>query len=173
MIPVLSVALPDYTVDSEPDHRNLGKRVDDELRRHFTGETVLVRGLSSAAHPHLSVDGLIEAIKLHGTDRYDASRAGDRYDNIQNRHIDLFAYRRKIGPRTRLFEHLCWGFYHSAIAIHGKPVRLDLLTVYDASQLSIVTHGYEGRTDTKRDGFAFKDPGAKPAALKAIIRLTA
>jgi hypothetical protein len=44
--------------------------------------------------------------------------------------------------------------------------------VYDASQLSIVPHRYEGRADTKRDGFGFKYPDAKPAALKAIIRLT-
>ncbi|NYH92866.1 hypothetical protein F4554_005504 [Actinopolymorpha rutila] len=39
-----------------------------------------------------------------------------------------------------------------------------------------MTHRYEGRTDTKRDGIAgiaFKDPEAEPAALKAIIRLTA
>jgi hypothetical protein len=172
VVPVLSVALPDYTVDSEPDHRRLGKRVDDVLRRHCTGETVLVRGLSSAAHPQLSLDSLIEVIKLCGTDRYDTTRVGEGYDNIHGRHIDLFAYRRKIGPRTRVFEHLCWGFYHSAIAIHGNPVRLDLLTVYDASQFSIVPHRYEGRADTKRDGFAFKYPDAKPAALKAIIRLT-
>ena len=70
-----------------------------------------------------------------------------------------------------LFKDISWGFYHGAKAIHGKPVRIDLLTIYDASQLKAVVHQYEGRDDIKRDGFVFKNPDSKPAALLGIVHI--
>ena len=171
-IPVFTVHLPGYMVDTEPDHIAIGKVVDDCLKKHFLGQTVVVRGLSSGEHPGKSVDELVEIIQQRGTDRYDPVRVGDRYENIQGKHIDLFAFRRKITPKTQLFKDLSWGFYHGAIAIHGKPVRLDILTVYDAGQLKAILHQYEGRIDRKRDGFVFKNPDDKAAALKGIIKIT-
>lgn len=171
VVPVFTVNLPEYKVDTEPNHKVIGKIVDDCLREHFLGQTVVVRGLSSDEHQK-SVDELIEIIKRSGTDRYDPERVGDRYENIKDKHIDLFAFRRKITKRTQLFKDLSWGFYHGAIAIHGKPVRLDILTIYDASQLKAVVHQYEGRTDTKRDGFVFRNPSDKVGALKAVIKIT-
>lgn len=170
-VPVLTVHLPEYTVDTEPNHKVIGKVVDNCLREHFLGQTVVVRGLSSGEHQE-SVDELIEIIKRSGTDRYDPERAGYRYENIKGKHIDLFAFRRKITERTQLFKDLSWGFYHGAIAIHNKPVRLDILTVYDSSKLKAVVHQYEGRDDIKRDGFVFKNPNNKVGALKAIIKIT-
>lgn len=170
-IPVFTVHLPEYKVDTEPNHKAIGKVVDECLKEHFLGQTVVVRGLSSVEHQK-SVDELIEIIKQSGTDHYDPGRIGDRYDNIKGKHIDLFAFRRKITERAQLFKDLSWGFYHGAIAIHGKPVRLDILTVYDASQLKAVVHQYKGRTDIKRDGFVFRNPSDKASVLRAIIRIT-
>jgi len=64
-----------------------------------------------------------------------------------------------------------YGFYHSAIGVHGHPVRIDILTVYDATQLEEVVHQYEGRDDIKRDGFVFRHPDNKRAAVLGIIKL--
>ncbi len=119
----------------------------------------------------MTVEELINTIQKLGTDRYDPLKVGDRYENIMNKHIDLFAFRRKITSTTELFKDISWGFYHGAKAIHGKPVRIDLVIIYDASQLKAVMHQYEGRTDIKRDGFVFKNPNNKKAALKAIIKI--
>lgn len=168
-VPVFTVHLPEYKVDKEPDHKTIGKVIDDCLKEHFLGQTVVVRGLSSGEHPGKSVDELVEIIKRSGTDRYDPERVGDRYENIQGKHIDLFAYRRTITEQTQLFKDLSWGFYHGAIAIHGKPVRLDILIVYDASKLKAVVHQYEGRDDIKRDGFVFRKTNDKVATLKGIV----
>lgn len=170
--PVFTVHLPEYQVHTEPNHKLVGKVVDDCLKEHFLGQVVVVRGLSSGEHPDKSADELIEIIKRSGTDRYDPKRVGDRYENIEGKHIDLFAFRRKITERTQLFKDLSWGFYHGSVAIHGKPVRLDILTVYEASQLKAVVHQYEGRTDIKRDGFVFRNPENKASALKAIVNIT-
>lgn len=171
-IPVFTVHVPDYRVDIEPDHKAVGKLVDAEIRRHFMERTVVARGIGSQEHPGKTVDDLVRVIEQLGTDRYNPGRTGDRYDNIQGKHIDLFAFRRKVTPRMRLFEHVVWGFYHSAIAVHGKPTRIDILTIYDAAKLKAVLHQYEGRTDKKRDGFTFIEPERKREALLSILKVT-
>lgn len=168
---LMTVKVPQYTVDAEPDHKTIGKLVDEVIKEYFDGNTIIVRGISSAAHPDLSVEGLIQVIKDQGTDRYDPARVGDRYENIKGKQIDLFAFRRKVTPRMELFKDISWGFYHGAKAIHGAPVRIDLLTIYDASQLKAVVHQYEGRDDIKRDGFVFKNPDNKAASLLGIIKI--
>lgn len=168
---VYSVSLPQYTLDKEPDHKAIGKLVDEVIKEKFEGQTIVVRGISSVAHPDKTLDDLVKIIKHTGSDRYDPERAGDRYDNIEGKYIDLFAFRRKVTPRMKLFKDISWGFYHGAKAIHGKPVRIDILTIYDASQLKAVVHQYEGRVDIKRDGFIFKDPSNKQAALLGIIKI--
>jgi hypothetical protein len=135
-------------------------------------QTIVVRGIGSSEHPGKTIDELIEIILTSGTDRYDSAHKGDRYENIQGKHIDLFGFRHKITPRTKLFKDIIYGFYHGAISIHGKPTRIDILIIYDASKLKAVVHQYEGRTDKKRDGFIFKDPMHKTEALRGIIKIT-
>lgn len=164
-----TIDLPDYQVNTEPDHKAIGKIVDDELRKHFMGQTVVVRGISSVDHPGKTVNELVEIIQRDGTDRYDPNRKGDRYENIQGRHIDFFAFRRKVTPRMQLFKAISWGFYHGSIEIHGKPTRIDILTIYDATRLKALLHQYEGRSDKKRDGFVFRDPQHKSQALIGIL----
>lgn len=168
---ILSVSVPQYVVDTEPDHKVIGKIVDEVIKSNFAGQTIIVRGLSSIAHPDKTLDELVKAIQQEGTDRYNPERVGDRYENIKRKHIDLFAFRRKVTPRMELFKDISWGFYHGAKAIHGKPVRIDLLTIYDASQLKAVVHQYEGRDDIKRDGFVFKNPDDKESALLAVMKI--
>jgi hypothetical protein len=167
-VPVFTVRLPEYQVDPEPDHGAIGKVVDDEIRRHFLGRTVVARALLVKDHPGKTVDDLVEIIKQHGTDRYDPDREGNGYENVQNRHIDLFAFRRKVTRRMRLFMGLSWGFYH---AVEGQPGRIDLLILYDATKLKSVLHRYEGRTDSKRDGFVFRHPAHKHEALLGIVKI--
>lgn len=168
-IVVATVHVPRYRVDTEPDHGAIGKVVDAEVRKHFLGRTIVARALLAKDHPGKTVDDLVAIIERHGTDRYDPTRKGNQYDNVQNRHIDLFAFRRKVTPRMRLFMGLSWGFYHGSP--DGRPGRIDLLTIYDATQLKMVTHRYEGRTDVKRDGFAFRDPSRKRDALLGIVKV--
>lgn len=169
---VLDVDLPEYQVDTEPDYRVVGEVVDDELRKYFMGRTVVVRGVGSSEHPGKSVEELVEIIKQLGTDRYDPARAGDRYENTGGKHIDFFAFRRKVTPRMELFKDIAYGFYRSALGIHGRAVRIDILIIYDAAKLKTVLHHYEGRPGAKRDGFVFQDPAHKAHALLGVIKIS-
>lgn len=44
---MLTISIPQYQVDNEPDHKAIGKPVDDLLKEHFMGQKVLIRGLGS------------------------------------------------------------------------------------------------------------------------------
>ena len=169
--PIYTIDLPKYQIESKPSFAGIGKVVDDALREHFLNETIVVRGVASSAH-EISAYELIEIIRETGTDRYDRNREGDRYDNVDNKQIDFFAFRRKVTPKTQLFRDIAWGFYHSAKAVHGRPERIDIVIIYDSSAVKFVLHRYEGREKAKRDGFVFRNPDEKPNAVKAIIHIT-
>jgi len=169
-IPIYTVNLLEYQVDTEPNFAKIGKVVDDEIRKHFAGETIVARGVASSEHD-ISIDELIEIIRKTGTDRYDPNRVGDRYENIDGKQIDFFAFRRKMAPNTQLFRDIAWGFYHSAIGIHGRPERIDIVIIYDSSAVKSVLHRYEGRKQAKRDGFAFRHPDSKRFTVRAIIKI--
>jgi hypothetical protein len=128
----------------------------------------LLRGISSGQHPDKSANDLVRIIEETGTDRYDPERTGNRYENIQNKHIDLFAFAANVTPELELGWEVIYGFYHSAIAVHGAPVRIDILTIYDASQMTEATHRYEGRDDIKKDGFVFNDPAHRPPCWESL-----
>jgi hypothetical protein len=171
-IPVITIDLPQYRVDTEPDHETLGNIVDAEIKRRFMGREILVRGIGPQDHPDKTVDQLVEIIKKRGTDRYDPARKGGWYENVENKHIDLFAFSRRVTTEMSVFSDVTWGFYHSAIEQSGSPCRIEILMIYDATKLETVLHRYEGRTDIKRDGFAFKNPERKSEALLGIIKIT-
>lgn len=173
-IPVYTVHLPDYSFSKgEPDHQAIGKPVDDALREHFMGDTILIRGLGSQEHPGKSVDDLIEIIKETGTDRYNPARIGDRHTNVGDKYFDFCALRRTISERSKIFWQLSWSFYQSPLKERGYSVLVDILIVYEPKQLKSVTYspvGHKGRI--MRDGFVFRDPNNKPAAIKAIFKIT-
>jgi hypothetical protein len=173
-IPVYEVTLPEYNFNNgEPDHKAISKPVDEELRKHFMGKKILIRGLGSHEHDGKSVDELIEIIKTTGTDRYDPKRIGDRYTNVGDKYFDLCALRRTISERSRIFWQLSWSFYASPLKERGYPVRVDILTIYDPKKLRAVTYSPIGQSDrVMRDGFVFKDPSKKADAILGIIKIT-
>lgn len=166
---LLEIDLPQYDIHQEPNADEIGRLVDDIIKKNFFGKSVVVRGIASSEHAGRSIDELINIISSTGTDKYDPNRKGDRYENIDNKHIDLFGVPSTITENSEIFKVIAWGFYHSSIAVHGYPVRIDIVTVYDAEQLDQVFHQYEGRDDIKSDGFAFKDPAHKAQAMLGII----
>lgn len=168
---IIEINIPEYAVDKEPDYRSIGKLLDNILKQHFLEKSVLVRGIASSEHSGKSLEELIEIINLKGTDRYDPNQAGDRYDNMENKHIDLFAFPANVTQSADICHQIIYGFYYSSISVHGRPMRIDVVTIYDANQMTQVIHKYEGRNDTKDDGFVFKYPKDKQSALIGIIKI--
>ncbi len=61
---ILTISVPQYSIETEPDHKSIGKPIDDLLKEHFMGQKVLIRGLGSMEHPGKSLDEVIEIMLL-------------------------------------------------------------------------------------------------------------
>lgn len=173
MIPVYKIRLPEYRVDTQPDFDLIGGKIDIGLKKNFMNKEVVVRVIGSQEHPNKTVEELIEIIKTTGTDRYDPEKKGDRYENIEGKHIDFFAMPFLITESGEYFKFLVEPFYSYPSLIRGAPpIRIDIATIYDPIQLEIVEHQYEGREgEIKKDGYIFKDKDRKPEAIIGIIHI--
>lgn len=166
------VPVPKAYEERKPDFAAIGAKIDRSLIRHFAGRSVAVRALGSQEHKGMTVDALIATIKRLGHDRYDASKRGDRYENLDGKPIDLFALDFTVRADGRYFERFLEPFYFWPIVDRGEPVRIDVAIVYDRRKLRRVIHRYEGRDDErKRDGFVFRYPDRKADAILGIIRI--
>lgn len=172
-IPVYEIAVLEYLSDIEPDHEKIGKIVDDFIKKHFLGQYVAIRCLGSSEHPGKTVDQMVEIIKTLGHDRYDPQRTGDRYENTEGKHIDFFAFDFHVEEDTKMFSIYTWPFFHWCKERSGKPVRIDIITLYDPTQLDQILFTYEGREQEgeRSDGWVFKNQDDKLGAIKAIITI--
>ena len=166
---ILELALPEYTIEHEPDAVAIGAKIDALLCEHFPVREVILRGLSLRDHPGLELDAFIATIAKLGTDRYDGGRTGIGYHVGNGRTIDFFGLPAILTGRKPIAERLIHDFYHSALEDRGYRVRLELIMVYDRSKLLMVEHLYDGKRES--DGFAFRDPARKPETLLAIVKL--
>lgn len=170
-IPVYKIRAPEYQIETQPDFKAIGEKIDRTIKNHFLGQKLIIRCLSSQDHPGKTTDELINIIKKIGTDRYDPSRKGDRYENVENKSIDIFAFDFKITKGGSYLEHFIEPFYLEPKKFKGEPIKLDVVILYDRAKLKKVFHKYEGRDDTKKDGFVFKEPENKVNAIKGIIKI--
>jgi hypothetical protein len=172
--PLYTLPLPEYQASPEPDHKKIGAKVDIFLREHFKEQHIAIRCLSSEEHPDKSVDELIQIIKKIGWDRYDPEREGDRYENNEGKHIDFFALDFTVGNKTEIFSWFTEPFYHWAIKLQGRPLRINIILLYDPTKLEQIKFSYKGREDEgmRSDGWVFKDPENKLDALVGIVKIT-
>lgn len=170
-VSIIKIKLPEYQVDMQPDFKAIGRKIDRSIKQHFLGQKLVIRCLGSQDHPGKTIEELITIVQKLGTDRYDPNRTGDRYENLDNKPIDIFALDFKITEKGNYLEHFIEPFYVWPKENGSNPIKLDIILLYDRSKLKKVFHKYEGRDDIKKDGFVFKEPNSKSEALKAIIKV--
>jgi len=176
-IPVYSIKILGYNVRKKPDHNEIGKKIDKIIKKHFLGKKIAIRVLSSSEHNGKTVIELISLIKKLGTDRYNPQRKGDRYENIDKKKIDFFALPYLVKEKTKMMFQFIEAFYIYPIRYKEKPIRIDLILIYDLSKVKQVKYRYKGYEYEKRegekmeDGFVFKNSKNKKEALIGIIQV--
>lgn len=179
MIPTYTVALPEYTVDTEPDHAAIGRKLDAFVAEVLGPGRYGIRAISVQDHPGWTVDRLIETITELGTDRYDPARVPVLHDYYGPQGVELHAIPCTVGSSGLSSTHAESGsvmgdfvsdFFHGPpLDRGGVPLRLDLLICYDLDQLvGIRTDELEWQEAT---AFRFKHPDDRPAALRAFITI--
>ncbi|MEK6955665.1 MAG: hypothetical protein AABW52_03320 [Nanoarchaeota archaeon] len=198
-IPVYQVTIPEYNIErlkklhkkkiKDPsfgekfegdwhlrhihDADKIGAKIDNCIRKYFLGKHVGIRVLGSNEHPGKSVNDLIKIIKKIGHDRYDPKRKGDRYENVQNRKIEIFAFDYVINKTDEYLKYYIEPFFCWCIEDRGYPTKIDIVIIYDMKQLEAVPHHYKGREheEIKTDGFVFKNPERKSESVLAFIKV--
>jgi len=181
---LVSISLPDYGVEQEPESAALGLRLDAVIAGRFPERRLAVRGIGLIDHPGWSAQELIETLRARGTDRYDPARRGIHADFYADYAIDLFATPCEVrGGRLisrndpavpSVMGQLLSDFFHGAITDRGYPIRLDLLLIYDREQLTEVDCSAlwpDQAPEPESSAFAFRDPGRKTDALLGIVHL--
>lgn len=168
-ISVYQITVPEYTVKTKPDWNVIGTKIDKIIKKHFLGKEVVIRCLTISEHPSKSVEDIVNIIRKRGTDRYDPEREGDRYDNIEGKHIDFFALPFTIREHTKIMENFIEPFYLTGKR-YGERNRVDIAILYDRTKVKRVIHTYsDGRR--KHDGYIFKDQENKKDALLGILKI--
>lgn len=165
----IQIHCPDYVLNNTLDLEKVSKCIDQALVKNFPGQKIVLRTLSSSDHD-MTRSKLLKIIEQSGSDRYNPALPGDRYENAQNKHIDLFGRTCTVQPDRELSKKLLEGFHIYGAKFHGRPApKMDIWLVYDRSKLKSVLHYYERYKVYKRDGYVFKDPAHKPEALLGIL----
>jgi hypothetical protein len=199
MIPVYNLSLPKYKtgninksktdtashygledipvtyIENSPDFDITAHCLRDFLRKKFIGDRLCIRGISIIEHNRVNGtsfinDDLIKIIINTGHDRYNPEVRGDRYDNFENRRIDIYAYDVIPFLDDNDLTYFFQSFYWFGLSENGEPIMIDIIIVYDSDLLDRVEHHYNGRSDIKRDGFTFRNSD-KNACIKCIIKI--
>ncbi|MCL4390358.1 MAG: hypothetical protein M1484_05200 [Patescibacteria group bacterium] len=176
-IPVISISLPEYTIDHKPDY-SLGARVDQVLKDKFDVSRILVRAISSSDHPNYTRDELVNVILQNGTDKYDPNRKGVAHEEFAPYHADIQAGPFGVDEKTgSMFGGIMRNFYENAPIDRGYSLRIDILIIYDKDQFvpAEKIEADKPSVDPRFEKFLFrfKDPEHKVKALLDVVKILA
>ena len=136
------------------------------------GKEMIIRCIGSQDHEGLSLDELTETVAKSGTDKYDKKRMGVGYEEFNRKgiRVDFYGEEVKITDDLDFMSQQIWEMHHSAIGDRGYGVHVDLVLVYDNAQLDMVMNLYDFHSTS--DGYIFKNPDNKAAALLGVIKVT-
>jgi len=174
---VITISIPEYKIDTQPDYNVVGSQIDKAIEKNFEG-TFLIRALSIADHPQYTVDQLADIILKIGTDKYDLDRRGVSYEEFEPYQPDLQAGLLTVKNGKIVGESFgedVKRFYEKTLLDRGYKLRIDLLVLYDPKQMvqaEKVDHAKPGtQPHLEKYLWRFKYPEHRPDALVGIIKI--
>ena len=175
-VKVIEVSLPEYDVSknlNETDYRNISTKIDDIIKQHYSGKTVVVRGISSSTKND-DLDEVIRQIYETGTDyevQGEVTEASKKWKKEADG--DLFGNKKTIKEDTEITYNNIKLSYERPRDEKGKPrpQKVDVIMIYDSSKLKQLAP-YEGKNGKmKTDAYNFLNPKQKQEALIGIIKI--
>ncbi len=140
---------------------------DQYVAKHYSGDKVLVRCLSSKEHAKYSLEELVQLIAQTGTDRYDPHRKMMFHEFYEAHAPDLFADLVEVSEESPIIGPLFQDFFEKTKGDRQEGVRADIVLLYDPDKLEMISNVYENQEQS--DCFRFKHIDRKVQALLAII----
>jgi hypothetical protein len=197
---VLSIAIPEYTIDEPLEYTSIGRQVDALLEEQLGDGAYLIRAISLGEHPGKSLDELADLILALGTDKYDPNRkeaeknfagydhefhvstieiaAGQLFDGDDGTSGDV-----QLAERVGLSAEECIGYFGGVSfrfreflpLARGVSLRVDILAIYDPDQMQPAD--WVDRSIPEVGHFAkylykFKDSSCKQDALVALVKIS-
>lgn len=167
MVKVFSVSCSAYDFKGGLDLTKVSRSIDEVLLAHFKNRSVVLRGIQSQNHPDLSKTELISFIRKTGSDRLNTTT--EREATVSDKPIDFFGYECVIKKQPIVLPVLEGFHIYKPKSLEKPQKQVDIWMVYDADQLQNVEY-LHGRYGVKaKDGYLFKNPKDKPAALLGIL----
>jgi len=174
---IVTISIPEYTIDTKPDYKDVGSRIDRVIADNFEG-AFLSRALSVSEHPRLTLDQLAEVIIRTGTDKYDPDRKGVAHESFEPYKPDLQAGLIEINQGKIVGESFSKDirrFYENTLLDRGYRLRIDLIVLYDPAQMVPATKLDDSRPGTEphleQYLWRFKNPKDKPRALAGLVKI--
>jgi len=173
---IVTISIPEYTIDKQPDYEIVGAKIDQALVENFDG-TLLLRALSMIDHPQHTLDELANIIVTTGTDKYDPNRKGVAHEEFEPYKPDLQAGEVVIkdGKLSESFSGDIKRFYENTLIDRGYRLRVDLIVLYDPQQMvkaEKVDHTKPSvEPHLEQYLWRFKNPDNKASAVKGIIKI--
>ena len=184
-VKIVTVSVPEYTVNKKPDYMAIGKKVDRVIESSFPDGKYIYRAIGKDDHPELILDELVSTIQKLGTDKYDPKRKGVCHEQFSVYDYDIQAGSFEIRDSRiviaatdtypTLFGDTAYDFYEHAPLDRGFPVRIDLLVLYDPGKLESAKM-INSKTSAvvpwlEKYLYKFKDRKNKRDALLGIVKI--
>ncbi len=174
---IITISIPEYTLDTQPDYSAVGTKIDKVVAENFEGK-LLARELSIADHPQYNLDELVDIITRTGTDKYDPNRKMVAHETFKAYNLDLQAGEVIIEKGKILSESFSEDirrFYENTLLDRGYRLRIDLIVLYDPNQLvkaEKIDIDHPG-TDPHLEEYLwrFKNPDNKPDAVIGMVKI--
>lgn len=174
---IVKVAIPEYTIDAQPDYKSVGAKIDKAIADNFEG-TFLLRALSMIDHPQYTLDEFADIILRTGTDKYDPNKKSVASEGFEPYKPDIQAGEIIIKDGKIISEPFSEDvrrFYENTLLDRGYRLRIDLIVLYDPKQMVQAEKIDHTKPSTQphleQYLWRFKDPDSKPKALVGIIKI--
>lgn len=174
---MVTISIPEYSLDNQPDYKEIGTKIDKVFAENFEGR-FLVRELSMTDHSQYGLDELVDIILKTGTDKYDPSRKGVAHEEFEPYKPDLQAGEVVVKDGKIIGESFSEDirrFYENTLIDRGYRLRIDLIVIYDPEQIvqaEKLDHTKPG-TEPHLEQYLwrFKDSENKLGAVVGVIKV--
>ncbi len=174
---IITISIPEYTLDNRPDYVEVGTKIDKALSENFEG-AYLLRALSIADHLQYTLDELVDIIIKTGTDKYDPNRKGVSHEEFEPYKPDIQAGTLLVRDGKIMGESFSEDvrrFYENTLLDRGYRLRIDLLVLYDPQQLVQAEKIDEAKpsVDPHLEDYLwiFKDKENKAKAVMGVVKI--
>lgn len=157
---------PAYEFNENTNLKAISRVIDNCIIDNFYGKNIVLRGIQSKKH-NITKQEIINHILKTGSDKYELINSNEV--KVSDKQIDLFGYACNTNSSPITLNTL-EGFHKwKPKSLERPQLKVDIWMIYDANQLNNIEYHHSYYNVKASDGYNFKSPDNKPAALIGMV----